>query len=201
MGGVKWSPDGQNLAFCGDQWQEKDELWGEFIWVVKADGTGLKNLGATSDPYRLKSINQWLDDHTLTFNLWVGSGAQDLFQVDIANGETKRLLGTQEHAQVQATGGNYYWSPTHEYIAIQDCCFGHIVVVHVGSLEDRKWLSNYSEPPYQKFQGWLANGHQFLYTQSEMGASPKTYDPTSSLWLWDVNHGEGHELLDHETLS
>lgn len=190
MGGVAWSPDGQHLAFHGDQWLAADELWGDFIWVIEADGAGLQNLtpAPSFDPYRLKRINQWLDDQTLTIYLWHGSGAQSLWQVDMVSGKTRQLIGYGESAvRVQAYGGEYHWSPTQDYIAIDNR--GHLVLVNVSEASEL-WLSTVNDPWKETFLDWSPDGKHLIY--SRVDAEGKT-----SLWLWDVAQKQGKQLLPH----
>jgi len=186
---VSWSPGGQYLAFYGRQ--PLEELWGGFIWIVKADGTGLKNLttGKPFDPYRHKTINQWLDDHTLTIDLWHGTGAQSLWQVDTASGETAQLIGYGDSAiPVQACGGSYDWSPTQEHIAINGLGYDHLVLVDVARASEI-WFSTMEDPPSEFFLDWSQDGQWFLYSQWD------TDEEGYNLWLWDVAREEGEKLL------
>ncbi|GEM_PF-1555656 len=186
---VSWSPGGQYLAFYGTQLL--GELWGGFIWVVKADGTGLKNLtpGEPFDPYRHKTINQWLDDHTLTIDLWHGTGAQSLWQVDTASGKATQLIGYGESTiPIQAHGGAYHWSPTHEHITIDGT--GHLVLVNVVRASEI-WFSTMKDPPSEVFLGWSQDGQRFLYSKWEKEGEDH------SLWLWDIAQGRGEKLLPH----
>ena len=186
-GEVSWSPGGQYLAFYGTQ--PLEESWGGFIWVVKADGTGLKNLtaGKPFDPYRHKTINQWLDDHTLTIDLWHGTGAQSLWQVDTASGKATQLIGYGESTiPIRAHGGAYHWSPTHEHITIDG--FGHLVLVNVARASEI-WFSTMEDPPSEFFLDWSQDGQWFLYSQWD------TDEEGYNLWLWDVAREEGEKLL------
>ena len=188
---VSWSPSGQYLAFHGDQ--PVGEFWGEFIWVVKADGTGLKNLTADPlfDPLRALAINEWLDDQTLTINLWEGTGAQSLCQVDLVSGKATLLIGYGDSKiPIQAHGGSYDWSPTCEYVAINHAGYGHLVLVNVSQASEL-WFSTMEDPPSEVFRGWSQDGQRFLFSK---------WDPEreeDNLWLWDVARGKGEKVLPH----
>ena len=193
LGEVHWSPDGQNLAFYGHQWRVEEDLWGDFIWVVRADGTDLKNLTTDPpfDPYRLKTINQWLDDHILTVDVWHGTGAQSLWQVDTVSGKATQLIGYGDSTiPIQAHGGSYDWSPTHEHIVINHVGYGHLVLVNVSQAGELRF-STMEDPPSEVFRGWSQDGQRFLYSQRE------TEEGEYSLWLWDVARGKGEKLLPH----
>jgi len=186
---VSWAPSGQYLAFHGDQ--PVGEFWGEFIWVVKADGTGLKNLTTDEpfDPLRASAINEWLDDHTLTVDVWHGTGAQSLWQVDTVSGKATLLIGYGDSKiPIQAYGGSYDWSPIHEHIVINQS--GHLVLVNISQASEL-WFSTMEEPPSEVFLGWSQDGQRFLYSQwdKERGGH--------NLWLWDVAQGKGEKLLPH----
>jgi len=188
---ISWSPGGQYLAFHGDQpWKE---FWGEFIWVVKADGTGLKNLTTDPpfDPLRALAINEWLDDQTLTINVWEGTGAQSLCQVDLVSGKATLLIGYGDSKiPIQAHGGSYDWSPTHEHIVINQGSSGHLVLVNVSQASEL-WFSTMEEPPSEVFRGWSQDGQRFLYSKWDKERGEY------NLWLWDVAQGEGEKLLPH----
>jgi dipeptidyl aminopeptidase/acylaminoacyl peptidase len=186
---ISWSPGGQYLAFHGHQlW---NGFWGEFIWVVKADGAGLKNLTADPPfyPLRALAINEWLDDHSLTINLWQGTGVQSLWQVDVTSGKATPLIDYEDSKiPIRAHGGSYNWSPTHEYIAINHLGYGHLVLVNVSQASEI-WFSTMEEPPREVFRGWSQDGQRFLYCQREKEGEGY------SLWLWDVTQGKGEKLL------
>ena len=191
MNDVSWSPSGQCLAFHGEQ--RLEEFWGEFIWVVRTDGTGLKKLTTDRpfDPLHPVAINQWLDDHTLTIDLWQSSGAQSLWQVNTVSGKATQLIGYGESTiPIQACGGTYDWSPTHEHIVINHVGYGHLVLVDVAQASEL-WFSTMQDPPSEVFRGWSQDGQRFLYSQREIEGEGY------SLWLWDVGRGKGEKLLPH----
>jgi len=189
MNDVMWSPSGQYLAFHGDQFLE--ELWGEFIWVVKSDGTGLKNLTTSPpfDPLHSMAINQWVDDHVLTIDLWLGTGTQSLWKVDITSGKATQLIGRGDSMiPIRAHGGSYNWSPTYKHIVINHLSYHHLVVVDVAQA-DEIWFSTMESPPSEVFRGWSKDGQRFLYSRKE--------EEGYSLWLWDVARGKGEKLLPY----
>jgi len=191
MDDVSWAPGGQYLAFHGEQFLE--ELWGEFIWVVRSDGTGLEKLPADPlfDPLHPAVINQWLDDHTLTIDLWHGTGAQSLWQVDTDSGKATQLIGRGDRAiPIQACGGSYDWSPTHEHIAINHLGYGHLVLVDVSQASEH-WFSTMRSLLNESFLDWSQDGQRFLYSQWDAD------EERHNLWLWDVARGEGEKLLPH----
>lgn len=201
LGQAVYSPTGEYLAFSGNQLLQNHDYPGAFIWVVNSDGTHLKNITAKmqASPI-LKYVNQWVDNQTLALNVWGGSGAQTLSSVDIPSGEIKPLIDTQENITgTQAIGGEYYWSPKHDYIAIQNEFVTHVIVVPVNDLNNRRWISDPSTSPYQQFQAWLSNNSSFLYTEWNQGASSTLgiYNSSLSLWKWDVHKWQGQKLLDN----
>ena len=191
MDDVSWSPGGQYLAFHGEQFL--GEFWGEFIWVVRSDGTGLKKLTTDRpfDPLHPAVINQWLDDHTLTIDLWLGTGAQSLWQVDTVSGQAMQLIGHGDsEIPIQARGGSYDWSPTHEHIAINHVGYGHLVLVDVARASEH-WFSTMRSPLNESFLDWSQDGQRFLYSQWDAD------EERHNLWLWDVALEEGEKLLPH----
>ena len=191
MNDVSWSPGGQYIAFHGEQFL--GEFWGEFIWVVRSDGTSLKKLTTDRpfDPLHPAVINQWLDDHTLTLDLWHGTGAQSLWQVDTVGGKATQLIGHGDSAiPIRACGGAYDWSPTHEHIAINHVGYGHLVLVDISRASEH-WFSTMRSPLNESFLDWSQDGQRFLYSQWDAD------EERHNLWLWDVALEEGQELLPH----
>ncbi|HZQ10303.1 MAG TPA: hypothetical protein VFD70_27240, partial [Anaerolineae bacterium] len=88
----------------------------------------------------------------------------------------------------QAIGGEYYWSPDHQYIVTQGCCGGLFVTVF-SALDATKRLPGPSTPPYQEFQAWMPDGKQFLYTELQGGET--------DLWSWDITQWRGQKLFDN----
>src|SRR5581483_3238410 len=187
LGEVVWSPNGENIAIGGVQFQEQVER--PFIWEVQGDGTELKDLTTKmEDASREKFINSWVDSQTFSFTFWRGSGIQSLYTVDITNGDTRPLIDLQDNVDIQAIGGEYYWSPDHQYIVTQGCC-GGLFVTALSSLNVRERLPGSSAPPYQAFQAWMPGGKQFLYTE------PRGTE--SDLWSWDISQWRGQKLFDN----
>ena len=91
-----WSPDGTRLVFTD----------GHDLWVVNADGTGLRRL--TSDGVETTSRPDWSPDGT---TIAVGR-AGDVYLVDAMTGASKDLLPGSVY-----TDGDPVWSPNSKQLA------------------------------------------------------------------------------------
>ena len=192
---ARWSPGGTRIGLLVEQQLPQTELWGSSVWVVDVDRPQARTTKAEAlDPLRPKSLNRWLDDRTLSVNLWQGGGAQALYLLHVETGEVGEFIGEQ----VQEAGGDYFWSPDGEHVAVQHCCFEKVAVIAATHPQEAIWLSSLEQPPYQSFQGWLPDGHTFLYTEQDIYIAP-TSECTDgfSLWLWDVQTRARERLLDN----
>lgn len=197
---VAWSPDGQHLAFYGGQ----VTLSNNSIWVVQADGSNLIDVFAGDtilDKALLKTINRWLDNSLLSFNIWGGTGVQHLWQVDVVNNKVTPMVDSYlntERSQDLAQGGAYYWSPDGKRLIIDHYFLGHLVFTNVPPANEI-WLSRPGGPPGQFFLDWSPDGQSFLYSQSEEGGEGYSgaYDPSLNLWLWEIARQSGRKLLPH----
>lgn len=190
IGEVYYSPDGSRIAFRGTRPVEDDSR-GERVWTVRSDGTELKDISSTLDSFIPKTINKWINTNNLTLDFWRGNGAQELLKANIELLKIEPVIRTSDASRAGTLGGEYYWSPSHEFIAIQDCCTGHIAIIQSPFSGDAKWLPEKDTPPSQGFQAWMPNGNQFLFLWSRGEAN------TPQLWLWDAASFEGQHLLDH----
>jgi hypothetical protein len=96
------------------------------------------------------------------------------------------LIGYEESAiPVQAYGGEYYWSPTREYIVLESN--GHLALLNVTKATELRF-STVEDPPSETFLDWSQDGQCLLY-------SPIDAEGKANLWLWDVAREEGEELL------
>ena len=95
----KWSPDGKRIAFASTR--DDPEVVRSDIFVMNADGTGLRNLtrhpGEDFNP-------SWSVDGTTIFFTSLRSGTAQLFAVDVAGGRTQRITNNQSHDMEQAPG-------------------------------------------------------------------------------------------------
>lgn len=87
-GGI-WSPDGTRLAFCAN---ETDELKNADVYVVNADGSGLRRVLQVAVG-SIESVAQWLPDGRRLAITSDASGVDRPGVVDVDTGEA-RFLGT-----------------------------------------------------------------------------------------------------------
>ena len=102
---LDWSPDGSLIAFVGD------DARGRSIWVVRPDGSGLRQVRppSTGDA-DYTSVSWSADSRRLAFTRLGADLTHDLLVVDVVTGAETLV----------ATGGDYYWpsySPDGAWIA------------------------------------------------------------------------------------
>lgn len=181
-----WSPDGRRLALHG--YQLFEESWGDYVWVVQSNGTGLRKLSGDPwfYPYMHKQISVWMDDHTIAIACW----RLGLVQANVDNDQVAVLTDATENSVwgIRAVGGSYDWSPTQKHIVINN--EGHLVLVDIERGKER-WFSSLGEWSGEAFHGWSWDGQQFLY--SKWSAEEAQFD----LWLWDIAAETGKKLISH----
>jgi Tol biopolymer transport system component len=199
LGEVYYSPDGNQIAFYGNQAVDGQTSPQNFIWSSRIDGAELKNLTASMKlGLRLMYVNQWLDSQTVTFYVWRGNEVQTLNTVNVVTDEIKTLIGVQENVpSPQAIGGNYYFSPNHQVIAIQTGFGGQIAIVAREQPDSRKWITDAPFPLRQSFQAWMPDNNRFLYTEWENGDPDLgLLSSDVTLRLWDIDTNTFTKLLD-----
>jgi len=88
-----WSPDGNWLAF-----RQQDGLGGEDVFVVRRDGTGLKNLTASGKlppegrPY---VMDGWLTENIIVRSALAGGDVGDVYLVRAEDGVVRPMFETQ----------------------------------------------------------------------------------------------------------
>jgi Tol biopolymer transport system component len=100
-GGMRWSPDGQKIAFTARSGKSSD------VFVMNADGTGKQRL--TSDP-RWESGLAWSPDgQRIAFDRGVGDNTE-IYTMNADGSDQRRLTS-------EAWGGDLAWSPLGNKIA------------------------------------------------------------------------------------
>lgn len=92
----RWSPDGRAIAFVSDRSGRRQ------IWLVRPDGTDLRQLTADEEP---KSFPVWSPDSAVVLYLAGPANSGNLWLVDAAGGESRRLSSSGRIT------GRTEWSP------------------------------------------------------------------------------------------
>lgn len=199
LGEVHYSPDGEQIAFYGNQLLDTETSPQNFIWASRIGGSELVNLTASMKlGLRLMYVNNWLDNETLAFNIWRGNGVQTLNTVNLVTNKIKPLIEVQQDApSPQAIGGEYYFSPDRTMIAIQTGFGGGIAITQRQHPDSRKWVTDVQFPLRQSFQAWLPDNKRFLYTEYENGdPALGLFSSDVSLRMWDVSTNSFIKLLE-----
>jgi Tol biopolymer transport system component len=124
---ARWSPDGSELVFSALTPKSDGD-----VFVVRADGTGLRRLLATP---RLEQPNAWSPDgRRILFTRWSADGGSDVLSMAAAGGDVRRLT----HARDENVGGS--WSPDGTRIVFSSARFGrsHLFVMRAGGGKARQ---------------------------------------------------------------
>ena len=124
---ARWSPDGSELVFSAPTPKSDGDLF-----VVRADGTGLRRLLATP---RLEQPSAWSPDgRRILFTRWSADGGSDVVSMAAAGGDVRRLT----HARGENVGGS--WSPDGTRIVFSSSRFGrsHLFVMRAGGGRARR---------------------------------------------------------------
>lgn len=90
-----WSPDGQRIAFQSDEHADVapsafGAQSGSAIWLVSADGTGLRQITRSGQPIGGHAAPAWTSDaRHLAFAVFEGGSKGGVWIVDLASGATK----------------------------------------------------------------------------------------------------------------
>lgn len=95
----QWSPDGKRIAFGSTR--DDPELSRMDVFVMEADGSGVRNL--TRHPHEDYDPRWTHDGRGLVFAS-LRTGSSQLYEVDVASGETRRLTDSRSHDTEHAPG-------------------------------------------------------------------------------------------------
>ena len=120
-------------------------------------------------------------------DLWQGTGAQSLWQIDTVSGEATGWIGQGESVvRLPTAGSEYHLSPTQDYVAINDV-MDHLHVVNVAEASERRVAAD-GDWFEETFVDWAPDGQAFMYSVVDA-------EGQASLWLWDEVQGQGTQLL------
>jgi Tol biopolymer transport system component len=184
----RWSPDGRYIAFVGPR--EKDGV--ETVWLIHADGLSLRNLLPGDKAVRAtssaKSIERWLDGHTVVFADNCGTGCRRPAALDIDTGEV----------EVYPIGGQrYHWRVEGDaYVSVAE---GGVPEISLWQQADRGAWQETSLPHPAEFYSWAPDGRAFLFSHwpwaQGQGAPYAVTSHVPILALWDVAHGQARNLV------
>lgn len=97
-----WSPDGSQIAFLGYEWHHYQGYSSQHLFVIGADGTGLRQLATNWDrTFSLAAVYDtpgaggnylaWTPDGTALISIGADCGRQQLYAIDVAGGEVTTL--------------------------------------------------------------------------------------------------------------
>ena len=183
-----WSPDGDRIAFVASC---EPERRGDTIWVVRADGSGLRDLLPGERAIRSvssgKSLGPWLDDRTLVFMDHCGTGCRTLAPIDVITGEIQALCGHGE-ADPLVLGMNYHWSPSLDSFVVTEG--GGIPRIHLVQLHTRNDCQEQDLPTPGEFHAWSPDGKAFLFShwqwESGQGDPSPLIGQVPTPYIWDV---------------
>ena len=200
----RWSPDGRQIALgYVHPHPESSEHTIETIAVVRADGSDLRDLlpgdlAVTGTGGAAKTINCWLDNHSLTFMAHRGTEAEELYEIDVVEGTLMPLIaweaGDLISHTVGAIGVNYHWSPDQGTIAVERGLPGRwpcLLLVDAATGQQ----TSQSPCPNQWFESWSPDSQRFLYGQWTKPYGATLWDSKPVLHMWEIATGEGYSLL------
>ncbi|MEX1255948.1 MAG: LuxR C-terminal-related transcriptional regulator [Dehalococcoidia bacterium] len=194
----RWSPDGTRIAFIGAHPGRGGiaDDYSSSIWVVNADGSGLRDLlpGAAAElsPSTEKSLHGWLDDQTLAFDEGCGTACRQPFTMDVRTGavsQAVRFAGVTTGAEgVGILGTVYTWSPDQRYVAVEDMTFPTVLLYDRSTQELTRLAPQGRRTPWQRFDAWAPDSSAFLYEENPSDGT--SLQPPVSLRLWNVASGQ-----------
>jgi Tol biopolymer transport system component len=149
-----WSPDGKMLAFASDRAGNGD------IWVIRADGTGLVNLTASSR--RLDMEPAWSPDGSRIALNSYRDGNQEIYATDTDGGNVVRLTtspGMDRHPA---------WSPDGARIAFDSERSGNFEIYTMGADgSDVRKLTNSALTDSRP--AWSPDGRWIMFQSERQG--------------------------------
>jgi DNA-binding CsgD family transcriptional regulator len=206
MHSPKWSPDRRRIAFVSRHQGRfgDDSLDSLTIYVVNADGTGLRDLlpGAAADlaPTDSKELEDWLDDDTLLFNQGCGTACRQPYLLHVDAREVEPVVRvtnpTTGAAEAGILGTVYFYSPDKRRIAVEDLSLPTVSLYDRETGELRLLVPERERiTPWQWFGSWAADGSAILYDSAE-SEDGLQYAPPFSLHMYNVSTGEDRVLAE-----
>jgi TolB protein len=187
-GGPVWSQDRRRVALGSNR--PTADVAGSDVFVVDADGTGLRALVATKAS---EGSPSWSPD-----GRWIvfgrdrtGRGHHDLYKVRVSTGQVSRITRTTAREESEAVPA---WSPDGRWIAYVR--HGEIWVMHADGSRPRALgkVARYSVdwPP-----DWSPDSRLIAF---ESNGRTGAVDPSSEIWVMRAD-GTGKKRLTHNRIG
>jgi Tol biopolymer transport system component len=184
--GPVWSPDGSRIAFiaAGNQSEDFD------LWVIDADGTGLRQLTDTDDVW--EGVPSWSPDgRHLSYSHSLGG---------VDEGGQIRVLDVDDPDAKQATvadlGDWPSWSPDGAVILYSGDADGTTALFTVPAGGGEATMLNTDGPPGASEASWSPDGSQIAFVASS--GDPDAKDPADwneDIWVMDADGTHARKVV------
>jgi dipeptidyl aminopeptidase/acylaminoacyl peptidase len=193
--GPSWSPDGQRLAFYGEEGVDRQKDADGVPWVIEGGSNGIWSM-LPGVPWPQADFQQYAQEGTARWTAWAPTS--DMLAYDATPGGINRriyFLGTADNRQfdIEIPGEQADWSPDGQKLVYRSC-------------RDNKcglWISNRDDSGAKRitevgddaFPRWSPNGDKIAFSRKEKA--------THDIYVMNTDGGNVTQLttdLAHDTL-
>ena len=191
----RWSPGADRIAILGshDGRGGAPDDRSDTIWVVNADGSGLRDLlpgeAAELSVSTAKVMQDWLDEDTIAFDEHCGTACQQPYLLDVETGEVEQAVRFPDVSTGSLGAGMlgtvYYYSPNLRWLAVEG--LGGLPTVLTYNFDSQELIrleEQVRRSPWQWFDAWAPDSSAFLFSQAETDNSGVI--PPFSLLRYDI---------------
>ena len=150
----QWSPDGMRLSFS--RWPPTADFRRSSIWIVGRDGGGLRSLGRGQ-------VARWSPDGDRLAHVPTEDFGGDVFVLDLATGERRRLLATPQLEQPAD------WSPDGKRILFTRFYLAGGSDVFVMDADGTRVRRLTRAPGEDTAAAWSPDGKRIVFTSERTG--------------------------------
>jgi len=187
-----WSPDGNWIAFIGDE-SGKDE-----VYIIKPDGSSKTQLTNDAQSYRWEL--KWSPDSKKLLN---SDKEMRLFWIDIENKKTTEITKSRIW-EIR----DFNWSPDSRWIVYTDLVNNYMPIIYLHSIESKKTEAVTSEF-FESSGAVFSECSKFLFFISKRSFNPTignfeynfTYNNLSKVYGLTLRKDLPNPLIKHEVIS